>query len=108
MAKKTSKAKVGPGLFDRTKPAPASADDTDDTKEPGRTVAMSVALQNAELDILQKIADSAHVKRGNVLSYAVRYFMREYQTGSIRLKRGARNLLELPEGYDLPAEPLER
>ena len=109
------KSKVGPGLFARTEAAARPAQHTptqpaDDAqqegKEPGRVVAMSVALQNAELDELQRIADSVRpgaVDRGNVMSWAIRYFLREYAAGQIELRRGARNMLELPEGYELPA-----
>lgn len=114
------KSKVGPGLFARTEAAARPAQHTptqpaDDAqqegKEPGRVVAMSVALQNAELDELQRIADSVlpgAVKRGNVMSFAIRYFLREYAAGRVTLRRGAKNMLELPEGYTLPAESLEK
>ena len=112
MAKKQSGPKVDAGLFARTETAAQPAQHTPtqpaDTpeREAWRVRGVSVALQNAELDELQRIADSVRpgaVDRGNVMSWAIRYFLREYAAGQIELRRGARNMLELPEGYELPA-----
>ena len=113
MVKKQSGPKVDAGLFARTEaaappaqaPTPTQPADTPE-REAWRVRGVSVALQNAELDELQRIADSVRpgaVDRGNVMSWAIRYFLREYAAGQIELRRGARAMLELPEGYELPA-----
>jgi len=74
-----------------------------------RVRATSVALTNEEFDIIEDIALSVGASSGNVLSWAARYFLREYAAGRISLRMGApqfgrRRQLELPPGYEIPAD----
>lgn len=74
-----------------------------------RVRATSVALTNEEFDIIEDVALSVGASSGNVLSWAARYFLREYAAGRISLRMGPpqfgkRRMLELPTGYEIPAD----
>ena len=50
------------------------------------TAGPGVPLRKSEHDELQAIADEHHASRTSLLSYAVRYFLRDYRKGKIALK----------------------
>jgi hypothetical protein len=53
-------------------------------KEPeDKTSVIGIALRASEWAQLQKIADEVGMKRGALLSYAVRWFIKQYLAGSI-------------------------
>lgn len=75
--------------------------------ETKKVEAVSVALHYREFEELQQIANSVRpvsVKRGNVLSFAVRYFLNEYRAGRVQMKSSIAGMLELPDGYEYPEE----
>lgn len=125
MAKKTdrqqalealTKAKAQPVAVAAVAPAPPATDTpqpvklrADGTPRRINVKATSVALTTAEFSTLEAIADSVGADRGNVLSWAARYFLREYSAGRISLRMGPRTpgkrrMLELPTGYEIPAD----
>ena len=93
MAKKDAVKEGMTDLFKKTEPEPGekkSAKKTDD-----KIIARGVGLKESEWAELQKVADEQSTNLHAVTAYGVRYFLKEYKAGKVKIKQKNTVTLEI-------------